>query len=117
MLARFTQIDYHREMALVAVIKEGTSEARMLGVGRYVINPDQQSCEFALTVADGWQQQGIGRELMLRLMQIARDRGIEVIEGEVLSNNSKMLRLCEKLGFRAVHNPDEPDVVSVRRHL
>jgi len=117
MLARFTQIDYHREMALVAVIKEGTSEARMLGVGRYVINPDQQSCEFALTVADAWQQQGIGRELMLRLMQIARDRGIEVMEGEVLSNNSKMLRLCEKLGFRAVHNPDEPDVVSVRRHL
>lgn len=84
---------------------------------RYVSNPDKQSCEFALTVADEWQQKGIGRQLMQRLMTVARDRGIEIMEGEVLSNNSKMLRLCERLGFRAAHNPGDPDVVSVRRHL
>jgi len=117
MLARFTQIDYDREMALVAVINEGTDRARMLGVVRYVSNPDRRSCEFALTVADASQQKGIGRQLMLSLMRIARDRGIEVMEGEVLSSNSKMLKLCEKLGFRVVRNPEEPGVVSVRRHL
>jgi acetyltransferase len=117
MLARFTQIDYDREMALVAVVNEGSPEARMLGVARYVSNPDRQSCEFALTVADADQQRGIGRQLMLRLMNIAKDRGIEIMEGEVLSHNSKMLRLCEKLGFRAVRNAEEPDVVAVRRHL
>ena len=117
MLARFTQIDYDREMALIAVINEHTPNAHILGVVRYVSNPDNQSCEFALTVADDWQQKGIGRHLMQRLMTVARDRGIEIMEGEVLSHNSKMLRLCEKLGFRAVHNKDEPDVVSVRRHL
>lgn len=117
MLARFTQIDYDREMALVAVINEHTAHARILGVARYVSNPDRQSCEFALTVADAWQKKGIGRQLMQRLMTVARDRGIEIMEGEVLSQNSKMLRLCENLGFRTVHNADEPDVVEVRRHL
>jgi acetyltransferase len=54
---------------------------------------------------------------MQRLMTVARDRGIEIMEGEVLSNNSKMLRLCTALGFRTVHNSSDPDVVSVRRHL
>ncbi|WP_078118232.1 bifunctional acetate--CoA ligase family protein/GNAT family N-acetyltransferase [Thiosocius teredinicola] len=117
MLARFTQIDYDREMALVAVINEHTPNARILGVARYVSNPDRQSCEFALTVADAWQKKGIGRQLMQRLMTVARDRGIEIMEGEVLSQNSKMLRLCENLGFRTVHNAEEPDVVEVRRHL
>ncbi|MGD1984152.1 MAG: bifunctional acetate--CoA ligase family protein/GNAT family N-acetyltransferase, partial [Chromatiaceae bacterium] len=117
MLARFTQIDYDREMALVAVINEHTQDARILGVARYVSNPDKQSCEFALTVADEWQQKGIGRQLMQRLMTVARDRGIEIMQGDVLSQNSKMLRLCERLGFRAVHRADEPDVVEVRRHL
>jgi acetyltransferase len=117
MLARFTQIDYDREMALVAVINEHTPEARILGVARYVSNPDQQSCEFALTVADAWQQKGLGRQLMQRLMTVARDRGIEIMQGDVLSHNSKMLRLCERLGFRTVHRRDEADVVEVRRHL
>ncbi len=117
MLARFTQIDYDREMALVAVINEHTPEARILGVARYVSNPDRQSCEFALTVTDAWQQKGIGRQLMQRLMTVARDRGIEIMEGEVLAHNTKMLRLCEKLGFRTARRPDEAEVVEVRRHL
>ena len=117
MLARFTQIDYDREMALAAVVNEHTPDARILGVARYVSNPDRQSCEFALTVTDAWQKKGIGRALMQRLMTIARDRGIEIMEGEVLSYNTKMLRLCERLDFRTVHNADEPDVVMVRRHL
>lgn len=117
MLARFTQIDYDREMALVAVINEHSQNSRIIGVVRYVTNPDRQSCEFALTVADDWQKKGIGRQLMQRLMNIAHDRGIEIMEGEVLSNNNKMLRLCEKLGFRIVHDPEDMEVVHVRRHL
>jgi len=116
MLARLTQIDYDREMALIAVVKE-EQQTRILGVVRYVRNPDRESCEFALTVADESQRQGIGRQLMQRLMNVARDRGIEVMEGEVLSNNSKMLQLCEKLGFRIVRNAGDPDVAEVRRHL
>jgi acetyltransferase len=118
MLARLTQIDYDREMALIAVVKDAqTGQSRILGVVRYISNPDRQSCEFALTVADKMQRQGIGRVLMQRLMSVARDRGIEIMEGEVLSNNSKMLQLCEKLGFRLVHDPEDREVTQVRRHL
>ncbi|GJL83266.1 MAG: acetyltransferase [marine bacterium B5-7] len=117
MLARFTQIDYDREMALVAVINDGEDDAAMLGVARYIANPDMQSCEFALTVSDQRQRQGIGQQLMRRLMSVARDRGIDIMEGEVLSSNQKMLGLVERLGFRVVRNTDDMSVVQVRRHL
>lgn len=116
LLARFTQIDYHREMALIVVVNEGEPDAHVLGVARYITNPDRRSCEFALTIADGMQRQGIGRELMRRLMTLARERNIDVMEGEVLKNNTKMLALCTRLGFRIVRT-EENDVVKVRRHL
>ncbi len=117
MLARFTQIDYDREMALVAVTGEGSADARIIGVARYVTNPDGQSCEFALTVADDWQRKGIGRQLMQRLMTFARDRGLEIMEGDVLTQNHKMLKLCQALGFRKLHDAEAPDITVVRRHL
>jgi acetyltransferase len=117
MLARFTQIDYDREMALVAVTDDRTPRAQMLGVARYVTNPDARSCEFALTVADDWQRRGIGRQLMQRLMTVAHDRGLELMIGDVLADNVRMLRLCERLGFRSQPHADEPGVVQVRRHL
>jgi acetyltransferase len=117
MLARFTQIDYDREMALIAVIRDEQPNAQFIGVARYVTNPDRESCEFALTVTDAWQRHGIGRELMTRLMGVARDRGLEVMTGEVLSNNRKMLKMCETLGFRIARSSDDPEVVEVRRHL
>ena len=117
MLARFTQIDYDREMALVGILGEHTQQARMIGVARYISNPDELSCEFALTVADDWQKRGLGRQLMERLIAIARDRGLQVMEGDVLAQNSKMLRLCASLGFHIVHDSGEPEVVIVRRDL
>jgi acetyltransferase len=104
-------------MAFVGVVEEGTSNAHMIGVARYVSNPDRHSCEFALTVGDEHRRRGIGRELMRRLMSVARDRGIEVMEGEVLSDNAKMLALCEKIGFRIARDPEDTEVVQVRRHL
>ena len=116
MLARFTQIDYTREMALIAVVKEGTEDAHALGVARYETNPDQRSCEFALTISDEVQRQGIGQELMRRLMGVARSRNIDIMEGEVLSSNRRMLSLCERLGFH-LYREEDSDVVHVRRHL
>jgi acetyltransferase len=117
MLARLTQIDYDRELALIAVINEGTPHACIISVARFSMNPDRHSCEFAVTVADDYQRKGIGRYLLKRLMTVAHDRGVEVFEGEVLSNNVKMLRLMERLGFHLAHNKDEPDIVHVRRHM
>src|SRR5690606_26218096 len=117
MLARFTQIDYDREMALVAVVNDGRADAEMLGVARYVSYPDFETCECALTVSDERQRQGIGQQLMRRLMSVARDRGIEIMEGEVLADNRKMLALTERLGFRVVRDAADMSVVKVRRHL
>jgi acetyltransferase len=117
MLARFTQIDYDREMALAVFLQERGADVRQLAVARYVTNPDGQSCEFALTVADDMQGQGVGRQLMQGLMDAARDRGLEVMEGEVLASNRRMLKLCEGLGFRLLQGGEDPELVSVRLYL
>jgi len=109
MLVRFTQIDYDHEMALIAVTQVDGKETE-LGVARYVINPDHRSCEFAMVVSDRWQRQGIGHRLMLHLMEIARDRGLKVFEGEVLSDNHKMLELLRSLDFRIAKNAEDPGI-------
>lgn len=98
MLVRFTQIDYHREMALIAVGVEGGREVE-LGVTRYAINPDGESCEFALVVADAMQGLGLGRRLLAALMDAARAKGLKRMEGEVLANNDRMLRLLGRFEF------------------
>ena len=54
---------------------------------------------------------------MQMLMNVARDRGLSIMEGDVLAENRKMRRLCEKLGFRVARNPNDPEVLLVRRHL
>ena len=107
MLARFTLIDYDREMALVAVVKERTASAdgkmteteRIVGVSRYITNPDKASCEFALVVADDFSGKGLGSRLMLSIMDVAREKGLSEIDGLVLANNPSMLKLMRSLGF------------------
>lgn len=117
MLARFTQIDYDREMALVVVADDDTENACLKAVARYVANPGGESCEFALAVADDMQRQGIGGQLMERLMELARARGFQEMEGDVLSQNARMLKLCRKLGFSLRRDPDDADVMQVTRPL
>ena len=115
MLARFTQIDYSREMAFIAVLREsGREEAgspgaeREIGVCRYVTNPDGESCEFALVIADGWQRRGLGRRLMGALIEVARGRGLKWMIGHVLAQNAPMLALVEQLGFESDPSGDDP---------
>jgi acetyltransferase len=117
MLARFTQIDYDREMALVAIAPGEEGGHTFLGVARYVINPDGSSCEFALTVADAWQNRGVGPKLMERLMHVARERGLETMVGEVLAQNPRMLRMCKRLGFSALRSQDDAEIILVSRPL
>ena len=119
MLVRFTQIDYDREMALIAVTDsetDGEGELQV-GVARYTVNPDQASCEFALTVADEWQGRGIGWKLMNELMAVARLRGIRRIQGEVLAENRNMLSLMERLDFSVRTHPEDSGLRCVRRRL
>jgi acetyltransferase len=107
MLARFTQIDYDREMAIVAIdSKEGRD--REVAVARYIRMPDGKTCEYAVVVADAWQNRGLGRRMMARLIEIAREGGLKRMTGQVLASNASMLQLCEKLGFVVERDPGDP---------
>jgi acetyltransferase len=109
MLARFTQIDYDREMAFVATIEDHGAE-REVGVVRYITNPDGESCEFALVVADEWQRRGLGRRMMTLLIDVARTRGLREMIGHVLAENRGMLGLAESLGFVSGESSEGPQV-------
>jgi len=112
MLVRFTQIDYHFEMALIATT-EREGQEQQLGVARYVTNPDKTSCEFALVVSDQWQRKGIAHRLMYQLTEVARGRGLELMQGEVLANNHKMLDLVRSLNFQIQNDPADPSIKHV----
>jgi acetyltransferase len=119
MLARLTQVDYDRELALLALqplpaTSTGTDGGeRMLGVARYSPNPDRDSCEFALAIGDAMQGHGIGHLLMTRLMQAAREAGYRRMNGSVLRVNDRMLTLGRTLGFRMRYEADDPTQVQL----
>ncbi|MFN2349300.1 MAG: GNAT family N-acetyltransferase [Thioalkalivibrio sp.] len=116
MLVRFTQIDYDREMAFIAVVDHEGTELQV-AVVRYTAYPDQRSCEFALVVADDWQHRGIGTHLMQSLMQVARAKGLTLMEGEVMAGNSNMLALMKRLGFTSRAQPGDEGVVWVGKQI
>ena len=116
MIVRFTQIDYDREMAFVAVTNEANMPSE-LGVGRYLMNPDGNSVEFALVVADDCHCRGIGTRIMKTLMQTAKSKGITFFEGEILVVNEPMLSLVKKLGFSIEAIAGENEVVRVVKDL
>jgi acetyltransferase len=115
MLARFTLIDYDREMALCAVIEEEVEDnprqtrQRIIGVSRYITNPDHTSCEFSLVVDDAFAGQGLGARLMYSIMDVARDKGLKEMIGLVLTHNDAMLRLMRKIGYQIKAYPEDPD--------
>jgi len=125
MLSRFTLIDYDREMALVAMVTEtqtladGSEEesTRIIGVSRYITNPDRSTCEFSLVVADEFKGKGLGSRLMLSIMDFAREKGLTEIEGLVLANNPNMLKLMKNLGFAIKPFPEDADFKLVTHHL
>lgn len=109
MVARLTQIDYDREMAFVATLMvEGVEKE--IGVCRYAVNPDGESCEFAVVVADDWQHRGLARKLMGVLIETARSRGIQYMNGVFLANNERMLKFVQKLGFVLSNDPEDSSV-------
>ncbi len=105
-LASFTQIDYGREIAIVAITKIN-GEDTIIGVNRLVYYPNEDKYEFAIVVTDDWQDQGIGHILMEKLLYIAKDRGIKEIYGSVLAINRKMISFCRKFGFEIVDSDNE----------
>lgn len=118
MLARFTLIDYDREMAMVAIYPQRvpnlvgghTEVEKIVGVSRYVTNPDKSSCEFSLLIADEFTGQGLGMHLMQSIIEVARSKGLNTIEGWVLRDNSNMLKLLRSLDFQVKTVDFEPDM-------
>ena len=116
MLEHFTQVDYERHMALIAVAQDAGAEIQ-IGVARYVASDDRRSCEFAIAIADDWQQKGLGAGLMRALIAVARSAGISTMEGEVLASNNRMLKFATGLGFKARFDDQDPRVMRVIANL
>jgi acetyltransferase len=116
--ARLTQMDYDREMGLVAIgPAPETGETIMYGVVRITADPDNLRAEYAVMVRSDMKGQGLGYLLMQRILDYARSRGIKEVYGEVLRENTNMLGMCRALGFVRKENLDEPGVVEVKIDL
>jgi acetyltransferase len=111
MLSKFTQIDYDRELALVVVLQVPQGPGQQIGVARYITLPDEETCEFAIVVSDEWQGRGVARPLFLRLIAAARERGIRIMTGVTLRENTRMIDLARALGFATRVDAEEPELV------
>lgn len=115
-LARMTQIDYDREMALIATSADANGSQQTLGVVRGVADPDNETAEFAVAVRSDQKGKGLGRLLMQRMIAYMRSRGTRRLVGVVLRENASMLALARACGFVAAPTAD-PSVVEVRLAL
>jgi acetyltransferase len=103
-------------MALIAVVKRHERELQ-IGVARYVMQADNESCEFAIVVAADWQGLGLGRHFMLLLIDLARERGLRIMTGQILAANKRMLALARVLGFSIEDAPDDFAMKNVRLEI
>ncbi|MET0773492.1 MAG: bifunctional acetate--CoA ligase family protein/GNAT family N-acetyltransferase [Candidatus Limnocylindrales bacterium] len=107
-LTRVCFNDYDREMALVAEATDrATGDVSIAAVGRLSRSHVAPTGEFSLLVADRWQRRGLGRELLSRLVRIAKDEGLERIWADLLAVNVGMRRVAESLGFTISGEPTE----------
>ena len=113
MAARFTQIDYDREMALVLTEPGIAGATPIFGVVRLHADPDHERAEFAVLVLHELANRGLGTLLMRRIIDYARGRGIGELFGEVLRENRRMLTLCRELGFSIRPEEEDPRYMSV----
>lgn len=114
LLEQFTQPDPARETVLVVV---DLATDRFVAVARFIRTKHDNGCEFAIVVDDHWRGLGLGRMLMERLIRDAEARGMDYIEGIILSDNRDMRHLLRPLGFRFEHRPGEIGVFFARLDL
>jgi acetyltransferase len=106
-LARYSQIDYDREMTFIALAEPVEDGAQMLGEVRAVCDPDNVRAEFAIQVASGWQGRGLGSLLLGKMIRYLTARGTAELVGECLPDNPGMARLARKTGFEVTPLPDQ----------
>ncbi|HEY5541099.1 MAG TPA: bifunctional acetate--CoA ligase family protein/GNAT family N-acetyltransferase [Coriobacteriia bacterium] len=114
MLVRFTNIDYDREIAIVAELTRGKKK-RIIGVGRLMGEADRGRGEFAVLVHDQFQSRGLGFKLTDTIIGIAQEKGLREVSGYIDANNRRMLRVVSELGFVAEQTVD--GVTTVRLSL
>jgi len=110
-LIRLTQIDYEREMAFVALDK---TTGELAGIGRLAADPDYETAEFTLLVRSDLQGHGLGRALLSHLRDFARADGLRTLEGIMLDENQRMLKICALFGFMRSHRFDQPGLVHMK---
>lgn len=112
-----TRVDPAREFALIALASDG-DRAVCVAEARYALDPAHHDArEFALVVADRWHGQGLGTELLQRLLAHARARGVERLFGDVLRTNAAMTRLAARAGFRVATHPGDARLLRVTQRL
>jgi acetyltransferase len=115
-LARYTQIDYEREMAFIATRQDDHDIPETLGVARVATDPDNMNAEFAIVVRSDLKGKGLGSTLLNKLIDYCRKRGTAQVIGYVLPDNARMLALAEKCGFQLLEQSDEK-MIQVRLSL
>ena len=106
-MARLTQIDYDREMALIAKLPNGDKEGETVGVVRTITDPNNERTEFAIIVRSDIKGRGLGRILLQMMIEYCSRRGTKEMVGQVLRDNEVMLALTSQIGFTRSLVPGE----------
>jgi len=116
-MARFTQIDYDREMAFIVVKKNEKEEDETIAVVRIVSDADNNKAEFAIIVRSDMHKQGIGNKLMNKMIEYCSERGTKRLTAQTLSNNQAMQSLARKFNFTQSRNEDDEQTISLSLDL
>ena len=116
LIRQFTDIDYQRDMAFIALVHRD-GETREIGVSRFSLGADGTTCECAVTVSDDWHHKGLATLLMRHLITVARARGIRAMISYDAVENTDMRDLAGFLGFARIADPDDPHMVIHRLAL
>jgi len=113
-IARLTQLDYARAMAFVAFDE---ADGSLIGVVRIHSDSIYESGEFAILLRSDLKGRGLGWKLMQLIIEYAKSEGLKTVTGQVLQENTTMLKMCRQLGFQAKTDPVEHDLCDVTLSL
>ena len=116
-LARLTQVDYDREMAFVAIGRDGEGRPETLGVVRTVADPDNDVAELSIVVRSDLKRRGLGTQLLRKAIAHCRASGMRELAGDVLAGNESMLELARRFRGWILSEPDEEGIVRIRYPL
>lgn len=115
-LLRICFNDYDREWAIVALPEQVGGEKRIVGIGRLMRIPGTSRAQFKLIIVDAFHYLGLGTQLLMHLLHIAKLEKIEVVVGDILSENIDMINICKKLGF-TIHREEGSSIVHAEWRL